>query len=181
MNEHPLNSAESPNSGTAITRLLSSLRTDDPPVDPRVAAHVIKELRSERREIVLDALAQAIQDPDPDYRCEIANVFLEYDYGLAINHVASLLHNCDDARIYICQRLGSIGRSEAVPLLGDVLLHDADADNRWWAAWALGSIGNESAIPALKHVIEHDAGTDFEGRTIREIAIKALRRISAQS
>lgn len=163
----------------AFDQLLAKLRTDDPPVDPEIIKHVVHEFRRKPIGEVASVLMQCLHDPDPEFRCTVAEVFLACDAVAAMPHVGSLIHDEDpDVRGFICMELGAHKRREAVPLLIAALLNDPEATNRTWAAWGLGNIGDSTAIPALNLAIQNDRGEDCEGRPVKEIADEAIRRIT---
>jgi HEAT repeat protein len=179
---HPHELPENDRSQTPVESLLSALRTDDPPVGTIVEDQVLDGLRSAGREEVLPALVQGLADSDSEYRCEIAALFLRYDYPTAIRHVPSLLHDPDvGVRSYLCQCLGAVGDREAIPLLVDALLHDPDGTVRSWAAWALGKTGDMAVVPTLTLAGQHDCGMDGEGRLVKDIAAEAVRTISERA
>jgi hypothetical protein len=162
----------------AFDHLLANLRTDDPPVDPEIIKHAVDEFRRKPIGEVASVLVRCLHDPDPEFRCTIAEVFLACDAVAAMPHVGSLIHDEDaDVRGFICMELGAHKRREAVPLLVAALLNDPDAANRTWAAWGLGNIGDPIAIPALSLAMQNDPGKDYEGRPVREIAEEAIQRI----
>src|SRR4051812_21299181 len=108
-----------------IEQLLSSLRTDDPPVDPDLAKQVVSELRTKDKTQVTALLIAGLQDPEAEYRCTIASVFLRLDFQAAIQHVPILLHVADEGVPgFLCFELGAHRRREAVPHLIDVLMRD---------------------------------------------------------
>ena len=164
-----------------INALLSTLRTDDPPVDPVVLKGVVRELRGKSAETVTSALIEGLRDADAEYRCTIASVFLRVDFATAIQHVSALLHDEDGGvQGFLCMELGAHRRREAVPLLIDVLKRDSDGTHRVLAAWGLGNIGDPAALPVLKSAMQNDDGVDYEGRPVRDIAAEAIRRITQE-
>jgi len=164
-----------------IEALLSMLRTDDPPVNPDVLKRVVRELRDKDQSKVASALIDGLRDADAEYRCTIASVFLRVDFAMAIQHVPALLHDEDGGvQGFLCMELGAHRRSEAVPHLVDVLSRDPEGTHRFLAAWALGNIGDPAGLPALRQAMQNDEGVDYEGRPVKEVAAKAIRRITEE-
>ena len=163
-----------------IERLLSLLRANDPPVQRAVKLNLVNELRTKDPVAVMAALSQRIKDTDSEYRCEIAWVFLVFDFTAALEHVRPILLGDADVGVrgYICEILGASGRPEAVPLLVDALRQDLDGTNRLVAAFGLGKIGDPAALPALKAAMQNDEGVDYEGRPVKETAARSIRKIT---
>jgi HEAT repeat protein len=169
------------NQDPEIERILASLRTDDPPVEHEVLQRVKTELRAKDPSRVSAALAASLGDADPEYRCTIASVFMDWNTVIAVGHVSALVHDAHaDVRGFISQELGAYRRREAVPALVHVLTDDDDGTNRVWAAWGLGNIGDPAALPALRLAMQNDDGVDYEGRPVKEIAAEAIRRITQE-
>lgn len=164
-----------------IERLLSKLRTDDPPVEPDLEKRVVNELRTKDKAQVVAALIAGLRDPDAEFRCTIASVFLKFDFATAIQQVPVLFHDVDGGvQGFLCQELGAYRRREAVPHLIDVLRRDPEGSHRVTAAWGLGNIGDPAALPALTIAMQNDEGVDYEGRPVKEIAAEAIRRIKQE-
>ncbi len=162
-----------------IESILSSLRSDDPPVTRETRLAVIDKLRRKDPTEVAAVLTEALQDCDPDFRCEIASVFLAADFARALEPIRSALLNDlnDGVRYYLCELLGASRRREAIPLLENALLHDTDSTTRIVAVSALRHLGDPTAIPALQRAMQNDTGVDYEGRPVKDIAAEAIRRI----
>ena len=169
-----------PNQDREIERILALLRTDDPPVEHEVLQRVKAELHALDASQVSAALVAGLRDTDPEYRCTIASVFMEWNRAIAVGHVSVLAYDPDtDVRGFVCQELGAYRRREAVPALVHVLANDDDGTNRVWAAWGLGNIGDPAALPALRLAMQNDPGVDCESRPVKDIAAEAIRRIVA--
>src|SRR5947209_438059 len=159
------------NQDREIERLLELLRTDDPPIEHEVLQRVKTELRAKDSSLAAAALVSGLKDADPDYRCTIASVFMDWNRTAAVVHVSAMVYDANaDVRGFVCQELGAYRRREAVLALVHVLSNDDDATNRTWAAWGLGNIGDPAGLPALTKAMQTDDGADYEGRRVREIA-----------
>jgi HEAT repeat protein len=82
-------------------------------------------------------------------------------------------------RWYACDTLGTLGHPRSIPLIARLLEADPDALVRHLAAYWLGELADESALPLLIAAAERDTGTDHEGRSMRDTATKAIRKIRA--
>lgn len=168
-----------PTSG--FDRILASLRTDDPPVEPEILEQAISELRQRDIRQVAMVLEPCLNDTDLDYRCTIASVFLACDAAIAIPYVGQMVYDeNEELRGFACMELGAYRRREAAPFLIHALMNDPDATNRTWAAWGLGNIGDPAALPALRKAAQSDDGVDYEGRPVKQIAAEAIRRITQE-
>ena len=164
-----------------IELLLSTLRTDDPPVDPDVLKRVVAELCRQDKATVATALIEGLRDVDPEYRGTIASVFLATDFETAMQHVPALLHDEDGGiQGFVCVEIAKYGRRGAVPHLLEVLQSDPEGTHRLFAARGLGHIGDPAALPALTKAMQNDDGVDYEGRPVKKTAAEAIRQITQE-
>ena len=86
-------------------------------------------------------------------------------------------------RSEVCGRIYNYGYiyhenfEEAVLPLTEILRHDSEVSVRMIAADALGKLGDKRAIPALQWAREHDDGEDWEGRSVKNVVVKAIEEI----
>jgi HEAT repeat protein len=138
----------------------------------------IEELRSLDRKRILDILSDLLVSPDLDLRDSAIKVLMTIDPHQGVDLIIPLLRDpLDSWRWYLCGALADYGDERAVLPLTEVLLHDTDSDTRYMAAFALEKIGDTRALPALRHALDHDSGTDYEGRSIDELAAEAIQSI----
>lgn len=79
------------------------------------------------------------------------------------------------------EQLGTQHDIRAAEKLCEIALTHSDADIRFGAVESLGKVGDASAIPVLQSIADNDRGTDYEGFTIREVAIGAIHQIEIRS
>ena len=79
-----------------------------------------------------------------------------------------------ELRWTLCELFHSYRDSRVVLPLAELLQNDIDPDVRVVAAEALFAVGDERAIPALTYATEHDTGKDYEDRTVADAARNAI-------
>ena len=90
-------------------------------------------------------------------------------------------------RSEVCGRIYNYGHiyhenfEEAVLPLTDILRHDPEVSVRLIAADALGKLGDKRALSSLQWSQEHDDGEDFEDRSVKDAAIKAIKEIRVRN
>ena len=80
-----------------------------------------------------------------------------------------------------CSFLAELDCPEALSRLLRCLREDPSGPVRYSAVDALERCGDLSVIPALRQAAENDSGTDYEGRPIRDKALKAIERITERN
>ena len=94
------------------------------------------------RPAAIEALLEALADPEPTARWHVAMAALEAIGEPAVGSLVEMLQSEDVyARRSVAQALGWIGSPSAAAALEDALA-DADAGVQSQAAWALGEIGD---------------------------------------
>jgi HEAT repeat protein len=168
-------------SRTAAPQIAHLLATDP---DELVRGYAALALGSLGDSSVIPILTTAAeQDPGADYevRCRAVSAMAKVSPERA---EALALRNLSDPnlelRVNALYNLRELGSRTAAPQIAHLLATDPDEIIRWWAALALGSLGDSSVIPILTTAAEQDPGADYEGRTIREAAIRSIEMIRSR-
>ncbi|MGH2356919.1 MAG: HEAT repeat domain-containing protein [Candidatus Limnocylindria bacterium] len=101
----------------------------------------------------------------------------------AVRHLLMYLQrpNADPlVRGHVCEALGVLGSSAAVPLLLDQL-RDTVPDVRYWAVYALGALQADSALPILQQMARSDRGMVVGHGSVRAEAKWAIQQIRRRS
>ena len=82
-------------------------------------------------------------------------------------------------RAYLALILGEVGDKRSVPMLIDVLGHEASGRLRAWSARTLGNLRAREAIPALNAALDDPYVTPDQKRipTVRDDAARAIKKI----
>jgi HEAT repeat protein len=123
----------------------------------------------------IDALIEALEDPDDDVRWNTAEALGNIGSEAAIDGLIKALEDPNgDVRWNAAEALGNIGSEAAIDGLIKAL-EDPDDNVRWRAAEALGKIGLEAAIDGLIKALE-DSDYDVRGN-----AAEALGKIGSEA
>ncbi|MEM9776759.1 MAG: HEAT repeat domain-containing protein [Chloroflexota bacterium] len=129
---------------------------------------IFEELLENRRKsipLISRTMQRINMDRSVDYLIHLSN-----DQDTNIRHrVCGLMSNCEQLSLLT---LGQV--SDALI----VRLGDVDSNVRHVAVFALGKVGLNKAVEFLEYVANFDFGTDFEGRSIRDLARLAIDQIS---
>lgn len=127
---------------------------------------------------VVDALIEALSDPDPDIRMISSELLgITRDSNAVVPLVGVLSDDWwRNARLAAAEALGEIGDRRAVKALLNAL-NDVDDAVRGTSAWALGIIGDGSAIEALVSILNRIG----QGKYARRGATWALGEIGDRS
>jgi HEAT repeat protein len=132
-------------------------------------------MRSVGAERLFPYLREALNDPDPEFRCRAALAVFYVDTRAGFDLILLLLDDPDSTvRWQACGLLHDMADARAAPRLIEVMQGDPDPQVRGTAAYALGGIGDPSAIPALLQTLEHDHECDELGYTASGSAATAL-------
>ncbi len=131
-------------------------------------------------EVARAALWAIIDDPEADLRLKrlASNRLLDDgSFDVQTRLLESLLRHTDPQLRYHGCGLAHESGAAVVPHLHEVLRNDPVPEVRSMAAYALGAIGGSETIPVLESTVQCDPGADWEGRTVKEEALKALSLI----
>ncbi len=145
-------------------RAINALKNID---EDRLFAIFEELLENHRKSIPL--ISKTMQRIDMDRSMDYL-VHLSNDKDSHIRHnVCGLMSNCEQLSSL---KIGQV--SDALI----VRLGDVDSNVRHLAVFALGKVGLKKAVEFLEYVANFDFGTDFEGRSIRNLAQRAIDQIS---
>jgi len=134
----------------------------------------VKEFNGAESNVLLELL----KDPSSEIRYKAAYALCILDNLKYLPDILQLLRDAhSDVRWGICDLMHDYGDERAIESLLKIILYDPEGDIRYMACYALSKIGNEQVIPILQQVIEIDKGADFEGRLVRDMAIRAIELI----
>lgn len=137
------------------------------------------ELRSMDEDHLFNILAELILR-DEKVWMSAARAALQINTRRGIPLVLPLLYDLNSGvRHYVCGLLSKYGDARAIEPLIERLT-DPDPDVRHVATFALGEIGDSEVIPELEMVQRTDSDRDYEGRSISEMAFKAIRKIRSR-
>ena len=149
--------------------------------DKRDFHSALREFSSMPTEEAIGLLEQLALESDEEFRCRavsgMAKISPERAEALALRNLSDPNPLLRVNAVYYLRELGS---RTAVPRIAHLLATDPDELVRWWAAFSLGSLGGASVIPILTTAAEQDPGADYEGRTIREAAIRSIEMIRSR-
>lgn len=125
----------------------------------------------------LEEIARSADPDDPDTQCNAVDMMARLNLPSTIRCIDILLaHDDIDDRYAACRILAMIEGPDSLSRL----LHRAQTDPselvRYVAIDGIERVGDASVIPILQHIAETDTGCDYEGRPIREIALKVIER-----
>jgi len=125
---------------------------------------------------VREALAEALDDPDPGVREQTVDALSRLGDELAIPHLEEALESTDAS--IRAQAAWGLGRLRAAPSSSALerLLSDEDDEVREQAAWSLGMIRSETSVDALGTLLAGDSSADA-----RSQAAWALGMIRSES
>jgi HEAT repeat protein len=130
------------------------------------------------RPFVVECLHSLARHPDRGIRCNAVEMLVVLEGAPAVEWIDVLLNDEDlNIRCAGCRLLAFIECDASIERLIRCLHSDPAGDVRYLAADGLELIGDSSALPALKKACD-DGGTDFEGRPIRRLALRAIEAIS---
>ena len=136
------------------------------------AEYALRKIRGAR---TVDAVLPLLRHDDAPIR----NVAMDILREIGVDNMRALrewLHDEDpDVRIFVSDILGYTQDHLAVPLLGEVLLHDPEVNVRYQAAVSLGELGFPEAVDYLaKAMMEDEEWVQFA-------VVEALSRINDES
>jgi HEAT repeat protein len=156
-----------------IFQFYSELHDSDPVIRKRVSIQ-LQNLDKDGLRVLIEHLQSSLGD----VRCDASTLLCIVDAQKYMPFILPLLTDpLDYVRWHIAGLLHDNVDERAIAPLIDRLLQDPDSGVRYNACWALCAIGDARAIPALNHASLHDSGTDYEGRTIRDLAAEAVCEI----
>jgi len=136
---------------------------------------IVEFLRLADPALSLSLLDELSQDPDPEISCRAVELLVRIEGAKALKCVGGLLGNRYElARGAACSLLSELDSAESRSYLVRALETDESAIVRYAAVDGLEAIGDESSLPALRRAAENDEGTDFEGRPIRDKAVRSI-------
>ena len=140
-----------------------------------------KQLSSIPTDEAIGLLEQLALESDEKFRCRavsaMAKISPERAEALALRNLSD---PNPELRVNALYNLRELGSRTAAPQIAHLLATDPDELVRGYAALALGSLGDASVIPILTTAVEQDPGADYEGRTIREAAIRSIEMIRSR-
>lgn len=149
--------------------------------DKRDFHSALGELSSMPTDEAIGLLEQLALESDEAFRCRAVSGLVKISPQRA---EALALQNLSDPnpllRVNAVYYLRELGSRTAAPQIAHLLANDPDELVRHWAAFSLGSLGDASVIPTLTTAAEQDPGADYEGRTIREAAIRSTEMIRSR-
>ncbi|WP_297226532.1 HEAT repeat domain-containing protein [uncultured Desulfovibrio sp.] len=136
------------------------------------AEYALRKIRGAR---TVDAVLPLLRHDDAPIR----NVAMDILREIGVDNMRALrewLHDEDpDVRIFVSDILGYTQDHLAVPLLGEVLLHDPEVNVRYQAAVSLGTLGFPESVDYLaKAMMEDEEWVQFA-------VVEALSRINDES
>jgi RimJ/RimL family protein N-acetyltransferase len=130
----------------------------------------------------VQCLDELFNDPDPVIKSNAVELLVTLLGPQALPWVEKCLGDEDVGfRCAGCSFLAELECPEAVPRLLRCLREDPSDWVRHAAVDALERCGDRSAIPDLRRAAKSDRGTDYEGRTIRDAARQAIKRITERN
>jgi HEAT repeat protein len=160
---------------------------DAKPDDPRVRQYLAVAMgRVQRPDVIVPALIEALEDPDPTTRIYAAMSLGAQKDRRALEPLKAMLAS-DDAglRKVAVHALGEIDAVATAPLLRSAT-RDPVADVRWNAALQLAKAGDASGIPVLREMISRPNLDAIKGMTPEQKglamvgAIRALEHLGAK-
>lgn len=154
-----------------IDTLIASLNDRDKKVRADVVGYLVKyeDVR------VMDALADALNDPDDKVREKSEWALGEIRYTRAIGLLVEVLETCVDWEIRenVAKALVKIGDARAVePLIKVLERASCSKQSKLLTAWVLGRIGDDRTIEPLRELARNDSEKD-----VQKAARRALARI----
>ena len=139
-----------------VSVLVCAMQDEDPDVR-RIAANVIREMRSDDCVPALIGILQRESD-ESRVRMDVAELLGDIGSEQSVPVLIQLLQKDDNANVRWCsiKALEKIGSEEAVTALMESLLGDEDAGVRSCSGGALGKIGSEQSVAALIEALESD-------------------------
>jgi hypothetical protein len=138
-------------------------------------------LLSADRKFVVSCLDELSNDSNAETACNAVELLVALEGIKGITWAAKLLKNEDESvRWAGCHLLSELDCMEAIDYLVQCLRTDPSGNVRFKAAEALATVGDLSTIAPLTRAAENDKGTDFEGRLIRERALRTVAVILAR-
>src|SRR5260221_1818364 len=93
--------------------------------------------------------------------------------------IAALRDAHPRVRQFCAEALGTLGDVRAIDPLID-MLEDKSANVRGSASISLGQLGGVRALPRLEAIAQSDEAVTWHGRSVKDIAMSAVRQIKGQ-
>ena len=129
-----------------------------------------------------DILISMLHNASDEDRCDAAWVLLDLNSQAYLDILLQLLKDSSETvRWFLCGALRNVNDDRCIAPLLDIILYDPSAGVRYLACETIMVIGDYRAIPTLTIVSENDNGQDYEGRTVKEMALWAIDEIKKRS
>ncbi|MCX7621996.1 MAG: HEAT repeat domain-containing protein [Acidimicrobiales bacterium] len=143
---------------------------------------VTEQFKSFDRSDAVRFLTDAASSTDDGIRCDAIEVLKAVSPEDAYRHVLGLAGDQDPMmRFAALDFLAEFQKPESLPIVLQLLRSDPDGMVRYKAASVLADIGDASVLADLERAAASDDAVDFEGRSIREVATRAIAAINARA